>query len=176
MQLLLGADQFRRKLATAKRRAFHLETRDEYLTETEEPSLAAFRQDETIDPGGSWFDGWAQQVIAATERGIAMERARIVSEPHTLYTRYLLALTPHNVAAGEDVRYLPRQDADPRDAASEDFWLFDDDAVTFSTFDERGYWVGAVWTDDPAIVAHAVDVRDRVWSAATPYAEYLAKR
>jgi hypothetical protein len=172
MQLLLGADAFRTKLAGAKRRAFHLETRDDYLTENEEPSLAAFRKDETTDPGGEWFRGWTDQVEAATARGVAMQRARIVSVPHTLYTRYLLALTPHNVAAGEEVRYLPRQLASASDSVAEDFWLFDEEVLTFSVFDERGYWVGAVATEDPEIVAHAVRVRDRVWAAATPFAEY----
>ncbi|MBF6340872.1 hypothetical protein IU450_34030 [Nocardia abscessus] len=176
MRLLLGAEPFRAVLATAKQRAFHLETRDDYLTENEEPSLAAFREDETTDPGGEWFTGWQEQVTAAVARGVVMQRARIVSEPHTLYTRYLLALTRHNVAAGEDVRYLPRRDADPADAAADDFWLIDDDLVAYSLFDERGYWVGAASTDDPVIVSYAAEVRDRVWSASTPYAEYLQRR
>lgn len=118
MQLLLGADQFRKKLASAQHRAFHLETRDDYLTESEEPSLAAFREDETIDPGGEWFRGWTDQVETATARGVAMQRARIVSVPHTLYTRYLLALTQHNIAAGEEVRYLPRQLASANDSVA----------------------------------------------------------
>ncbi|MFD8249656.1 DUF6879 family protein [Nocardia sp. NPDC059691] len=176
MQLLLGAERFRAALGSAKHRAFHLETRDDYLTENEEPSLAAFREDETIDPGGEWFAGWQRQVEAAVERGVVMQRARIVSEPHTLYTRYLLALTRHNVAAGEDVRYLARHLAESPDSSADDFWLFDDNLVAYSLFDERGYWVGAASTDDPVIVAYAAEVRDRVWSASTPYVEYLTRR
>ena len=36
-----------------------------------------------------------------------MTRVRVVSEPHDDYTRFLLDLARINVAAGEDIRYLP---------------------------------------------------------------------
>nr|WP_157103566.1 DUF6879 family protein [Nocardia harenae] len=47
--------------------------------------------------------------------------------------------------------------------------------MAFSLFDARGVWVGAALTDDPVIVARAVALRDRVWSAATPFQEYAAR-
>ncbi|WP_280397576.1 DUF6879 family protein [Nocardia carnea] len=175
MRLLYGAEELRPVFATAERSAFHLETRDDYASESESESLAAFRADETIDPGGKWFSGWTDHVAATVARGVAMRRARIVSEPHTLYTRYLLALSRHNIEAGEDIRYLARHEADPSDPATEDFWLFDERAVAFSLLDARGLWVGAALTDEPVIVAHAVAVRDRVWAAAAPFEEYRGK-
>lgn len=61
------------------------------------------------------------------------------------------------------------------DAATEDFWLFDERAVAFSLFDARGLWVGAALTDETVIVAHTVAIRDRVWSAAIPFGEYAAR-
>lgn len=173
MRLLHGAEELRPVFATAERSAFHLETRDDYAAESESDSLAAFRADETTDPGGEWFSGWTNHVAATVARGVAVRRVRIVTEPHNLYTRYLLALSRHNVAAGEEIRYLPRHDADPADASTEDFWLFDERAVAFSLFDARGVWAGAALTDEPVIVAHAVAIRDRVWSVSTPFGEYL---
>ncbi|WP_174184024.1 DUF6879 family protein [Nocardia barduliensis] len=172
MRLLHGADELRPVFATIRRLAFHLETHDDYTAESESASLTAFRADETIDPGGEWFSGWTNHVAATVARGVSVRRARIVSEPHTLYTRYLLALSRHNIAAGEDIRYLARHDADPSDTTTEDFWLFDERAVAFSLFDARGYWAGAALTEEPVIVAHAVAIRDRVWSAAIPFDEY----
>ncbi|GAA5052015.1 DUF6879 family protein [Nocardia callitridis] len=172
MRLLHGPDELRPVFAAADRSAFHLETRDDYVSESESESLSAFRADETIDPGGEWFSDWTNHVSATVAGGVAVRRARIVSEPHTLYTRYLLALSRHNVAAGEDIRYLARHDADPSDAITEDFWLFDDRLVAFSLYDVRGVWVGAALTEEPVIVAHAVAIRDRVWSVARPFGEY----
>lgn len=175
MHLISGGKPFDRLLDSATARAFHLETRDEYLAADEGDSLATFLADETSDPGGGWFAQWTDQVRRMVDRGVRVQRARIVSEPHTGYTRYLLALAQHNVDAGEDVRYLPRADADRSDANAEDFWLLDERAVVFSVFDGRGFWCGGAATSVPAIVQYAVEVRDRVWSAAIPYLEYCAR-
>nr|WP_067647403.1 DUF6879 family protein [Nocardia harenae] len=121
MRLLHGAGELRPVFRTAHRSAFHLETHDDYMSENESASLAAFRADENTDPGGEWFSGWTDHVSATVARGAAVRRVRIVTEPHTQYTRYLLALSRHNVAAGEEISYLPRHDAEPSDAAADDY-------------------------------------------------------
>ncbi|MEU4315895.1 DUF6879 family protein [Nocardia sp. NPDC024068] len=172
MRQVLGGEPFDRLLDEAKSSAFHLETSDDYLAETESDSLRRWREDETGDPGGPWFDSWTDQVRRMTNRGVTLHRARIVSEPHTLYTRYLLALARHNTAAGEQVWYLPRQDASAADAASEDFWLLDNRVVSFSLFDDRGYWIGGSVTEDPVLVNNAMEIRDRVLAAAVRYDIY----
>lgn len=168
MRQVLGGDPFDRLLDEAKSSAFHLETSDDYLAETESESLRRWREDESSDPGGEWFDSWTDQVRRMTERGVTMRRVRIVSEPHTAYTRYLLALARHNEAAGEQVRYLARHDAHPADAASDDFWLLDNRLVSFSLFDDRGFWIGGAVTEDPVLVSNAMAIRDRVLAAAVP--------
>lgn len=175
MRLIPGGKPFDRLLDCATARAFHLETRDEYLAADEDDSLAAFLADETADPGGDWFTPWTDQVRRMAGRGVVVQRARIVTEPHTAYTRYLLALAQHNVDAGEDVRYLPRADADPSDAIAEDFWLLDERTVMFSLFDTEGSWRGGAVATSPEILRYAVSIRDRVWSAAIPYRDYRAR-
>lgn len=175
MRQVLGGEEFDRLLDQAKTRAFHLETRDDYAAESETDSLRAFLADESIDPGGDWFEPWAGQVRRMRGRGVAVQRARIVSVPHTGYTRYLLALALSNEEAGEEIRYLARSEADSADAVSDDFWLLDDQLVSFSLFDDRGFWVGGAVTEDPVIVAYAASIRDRVWAAAVPYRKYLVR-
>ncbi|MEV5391913.1 DUF6879 family protein [Nocardia farcinica] len=176
MRQVPGGDPFDRVLDQAQRRAFHLETRDDYLTASESQSLAAWLADESSDPGGDWFTPWTQQVQRMTARGVAVQRARIVTEPHTDYTRYLLALARHNIGAGEDVRYLPRADATPADSAAEDMWLLDDATVVYSVFDDQDHWIGGVATDNAGLVQHAIAIRDRVWRAAIPYRDYVDRR
>lgn len=169
---LYRRDALRELLSIAKYRAFHLETRDEYLSDSEHTAMTAFLDDETTDPGGAWFTPWAGLVTETTARGVAVERVRIVTTPHGPYTRYLLALTPHNIAAGEDVRWLPRRDAVPADARADDYWLIDDDLVAYSIFDENGWWSGVAATGDVRVVGYAREIRDRVWPASTPHARY----
>ncbi|MGF6889451.1 hypothetical protein ABIA39_008947 [Nocardia sp. GAS34] len=154
----------------ARHRAFHLETRDEYRSESEQDGLHAFLSGQ--DPHGDWFSPWQKFVTELTERGVRMQRGRIVTVPPTDYTRYLLALTPHNIAAGEDVRWLPRDRADPTDAITDDFWLMDDAVVGFSLFDTNDWFVGGAVTSDPRIVDLASTIRDRVWATAVPHAQF----
>ncbi|MFJ9367081.1 DUF6879 family protein [Nocardia sp. NPDC101769] len=175
MRQVLGGEDFDRLLDEVKTRAFHLETHDDYLAETETDSLRAFLADESIDPGGDWFTPWTDQVRRMVGRGVGVQRARIVTRSHTAYTRYLLALTRYNVEAGEDVRYLPRNVAASNDAITEDFWLLDDRTVVYSLFDAGGIWIGGAVTEDPVLVANTVAIRDRVWRIATPYAQYLGR-
>jgi hypothetical protein len=172
MRQVLGGEPFDELLNEAKTSAFHLETSDDYFAETESESLRRWREDEASDPGGPWFDSWTDQVRRMTSRGVTIRRARIVTEPHTVYTRYLLALARHNASAGEQVRYLPRQDAHPADAVTEDFWLLDNRILSFSLFDDRGYWIGGSVTEDPVLVGNAIAIRDRVLAVAIPYDTY----
>lgn len=94
MRQVLGGDPFDELLNEAVSSAFHLETGDDYLAETESESLRRWREDETRDPGGEWFRPWTDQVRRMTDRGVTIQRARVVSEPHTVYTRYLLGSCP----------------------------------------------------------------------------------
>jgi len=169
---LYAPDELPGLFTIARNRLFHLETRDEYLSSSENAAMRRFLDDETTDPSGEWFAPWSTLVASTTSRGIAMERARVITTPPGAYTRYLLALTPHNIAAGEDVRWLPRTDADPSDAASPDYWLVDDRVVAYSVFDANDWWSGVATTDDPVIVKYACDIRDRVWDKAIPHNQY----
>ncbi|WP_419150650.1 DUF6879 family protein [Nocardia vinacea] len=64
----------------------------------------------------------------------------MVTEPHTDYHRWLLTLTPQNIEAGEDIRYLPRYLAG--EVQAEDYWLLDDERVAFHARDDEGRGLG----------------------------------
>ena len=59
-----------------------------------------------------------------------MRRARIISEPVTPYIRFEYDVTDSmNIAAGEQVRWLPRRRASDLALPGNDFWVFDDRLV-----------------------------------------------
>jgi len=88
------------------RRAFHLELRDSYnVAHEDEP----FRKWLSGEPDSyAWRRDWLTFIREVTESGTVVQRVRIASVPHTDYFRWEIALTPHNIEAGEDVRCLPR--------------------------------------------------------------------
>jgi hypothetical protein len=165
----ISQDEFLR-LFPEHRRAFHLEMKEEYHVEDEDEPFRQFLAEGTVDP--DWLTDWSDNIRDATSAGVAVQRVRIVSEPLNDYARFLLVLAAQNVAAGEDIRYLPRGKAAGIDLPAEDCWLFDDSKLIFVLFPDGGRRVGLYPVDDPELTARYVTVRDQAWERAIPYAEY----
>ncbi|MFF0547092.1 DUF6879 family protein [Nocardia thailandica] len=170
--LLLEGDDFDDLLRSAREEAFHLEVKDTYNTPNESQPFHNFLNGGPADDY-AWLQDWLDLVADTSSRGIAIRRARVVTVPHTDYTRWLLDVSHQNTAAGEDIRYLPRYLTDPDKLTSDDWWLFDRESVAFTIFEPGGQWRGGAFTTDPRIVAYCCDVRDLVWDAATPHADYV---
>jgi Family of unknown function (DUF6879) len=75
------------------------------------------------------------------------------------WSRYSHALSQHNVAAGEDIRYLDRRQAP--DLPDHDYWLFDSSNLFIMRFDEADRFIGAEPLDDPTMI-----VRHNYWRNA----------
>ncbi|MCP2318944.1 hypothetical protein APR12_004307 [Nocardia amikacinitolerans] len=168
MRLLQGQafwDLFRQ----AERSAFHLETRDAYDVDDENPQLARFLEGHR-DDDYAWFQPWLDLMKDATNRGVEVSRVRVVTVPLPDYHRWLLSITPENQCAGEDIRYVPRHLAG--ELPSDDWWLYDDSLVAFNVVDPAGRGAGVAATDDPHIVAYCRSMRERLWQMGTPYAEF----
>lgn len=57
------------------------------------------------DAGPAWWRPWLDLMVETVTRGVAVRRARIVSEPVSEYIRYEHSGAFTNVAAGEQVRW-----------------------------------------------------------------------
>lgn len=170
MQHLHG-DTFDQLFRDFTERAFHLETRDSYTVPEEAEPLRKFIAGEPDDY--AWCEPWDTLMREVTVDGRLVQRVRIVTVPHAEYTKFLVATTPDNISAGEDVRWLPRHLAESGDTAADDFWLFDDNLVAFSVFEPDGSWNGAAVTTDPVIAGHCRTIADRVWRSAIPHRHYV---
>ncbi|MDG4857372.1 hypothetical protein P8605_04235 [Streptomyces sp. T-3] len=159
----------------AKRSALHLEMRDGYMKS--DPSYVSWKQ----DPQGVTAERdpdsrpWLALMQEITTRGVEVRRARIFSEPMSDYLRFEHHLTPSNVAAGEQVRWLPRRKASDLALPGNDFWLFDDSLVVFLHFTGEGELApegDEERTTAPAVVRLCSTAFEAVWERATPHEEY----
>ncbi|MGW7579766.1 DUF6879 family protein [Kitasatospora sp. NPDC054768] len=159
-------------LKATVRTAVHLEMRDGYTQN--DPALDAWRAGHRADPGdrSSWWRPWLDVIAEAVGRGVEIRRARIVSTPPSEYIRYEYDVTFPNVAAGEQVRWLPRRDASLIALPGNDFWLFDDRLVRWGHFNGDGDSLGGELTDDPAAVALCSRAFDDVWTRALPHDQF----
>ncbi|WP_433434531.1 DUF6879 family protein [Nonomuraea sp. CA-141351] len=161
---------FAELLADCTRSAVHLEIHDEHMTS--DPGYAAFKAGRDFinqDQAQAWVD----VVAPAVARGVVVRRARIVSEPVSDYTRYMHAVAPaYQLAAGEQLRWLPRPLASTLAIPGNPFWVFDDRVVRFSVYDGRGEVIGHQFSEEPGVVELCARAFEAVWNLATPHDEY----
>lgn len=169
-ELLSGAD-FEALFRSFDRTAFRLETRESYY---ERDELAKFI---SAGPGAipdDFLADWYELIRSHAAAGREVRRVRVVSEPHSDYTRFGLWLSGRNVAAGEDIRYLPRRDAQALGLPEIDYWLFDDDRLYIVRFADDDTLLGAEPIADRDMLEQARTWRDSAWQKSIPRDTYFA--
>jgi hypothetical protein len=136
-----------------------------------DPQFLAWRQGapRSFPVSPAWF-GLVREHVA---RGVRFRRARVVSEPVSDYIRFEHEATAgHNVAAGEEVRWLPRRRASDLCLPGNDFWLFDDRLIRFHHFSGDGEIVEDELVSDPVVIRMCAAAFEAVWERAIPHADY----
>lgn len=165
------APPFSDLIASARRSAVHLEQRDTYTPD--DPVFHRWLAGGEVDYATEAAPGWFDVVRETVSRGVVMRRVRVVSEPLADYTRYEYASAgPLNVAAGEDVRWLPRNRTLDMCLPGLDFWVFDDHTVRAHHFSGGGEMLRDEVVTDPDIVRHCLTAFEAAWERATPHEKY----
>ncbi|MDX3766071.1 MULTISPECIES: DUF6879 family protein [unclassified Streptomyces] len=161
-------------IRSVRESAVHLEMRDGYGVENEIDGFSAWKQGHRLDPDdrASWWRPWLDLVQEVTTKGVVIRRARIVSEPVSDYIAFEHSGTFTNVAAGEQIRWLPRRSASDLALPGNDFWLFDGRLVQFNVFDGVGRWVHTDQTEDAAVAKLCASAFEAVWERAIPHEKY----
>jgi hypothetical protein len=157
---------FSELIAATTTSAVHLEMRDAYTPS--DPQFLEWKAGKPRPVPAS--PAWYELVRAHVARGVRFRRARIVSEPVSDYIRFEHEATAGlNVAAGEEVRWLPRRRASDLCLPGNDFWLFDDRLVRFHHFSGDGDIVEDEMVADPAAAARCSAAFEAVWERAVPH-------
>ena len=157
-------------LRSAERSAAHMEMRDIYTPK--DPDWLDWQAGRRFDPAQRWAS-WSDLIRATVARGVSVRRIRLVSEPVTDYIRFEYDVTAaHNLAAGEQVRWLPRRQAAGLLVPCSDFWVLDEQVVLWNHFAGDGSWVGEEKCDDPAVAKLCASSFDAAWERAIPHEAY----
>ncbi|MEY9834957.1 DUF6879 family protein [Streptacidiphilus sp. EB103A] len=151
--------------------AWRWETRRAYGVAAESEALQAFLRGEDVsDPGRPWLALMRQ--LAGQRKTVG--RVRLVDTPPSDYQRFLLADVLDSVDAGEDIRYLPRTEAQRLGLPEYDFWLFDSRTIGIFHFDGDNS-LGMSLSEDPAEVLKGCQIRDAALHFAIPAREFTAQ-
>lgn len=141
-----------------------MEVRDRYDSPYENESLRNFLAGESDDL--AWFQNWLTMIREATAEGRRFSRVRVVSMPLTDYSRFGVFCSKFTNAAGEDIRYLERDQATVKGLPNHDYWLFDSRKLVCMHFDEADRFQGGEIIEDPAAIVKHNYWRDIAWHIA----------
>ncbi|MFF4409087.1 DUF6879 family protein [Streptomyces sp. NPDC001262] len=169
-----SVESFAELLDATHTSALHLEMRDFYGVQGEAADFAVWKESGTFDadPESEYWQPWSVLVRDAVARGVDMRRVRIFSDPPSDYIRFEHATTVVNVAAGEQVRWLPRREASGLRLPGNDFWLFDDRLVQFNVFAGDGRWVHTDFSEDPTVIELCASAFESVWTRGKDHADF----
>ncbi|MFF9043365.1 DUF6879 family protein [Streptomyces parvulus] len=161
-------------LDSARESAVHLEMRDAYGVASEADTVRRWLETGEVDddPDSEYWKPWTDLIRRTVARGVPVRRARIVSEPVTDYIRYEHAGTAANVAAGEQVRWLPRRQASSIALPGNDFWLIDSRLIRWNHFTGDGASAPGEISEDPDAARLCAEAFETVWARAIPHDEY----
>ncbi|MDQ4038320.1 MAG: hypothetical protein M3313_08230 [Actinomycetota bacterium] len=100
----------------------------------------------------------------ASAEGRRFSRVRVVNLPLSNYSRFGVFCSEHTHAAGEDIRYLRRDDA--ADLPDYDYWLFDSHKLVRMHFDDDENFLGGHIVEDPVVIVAHNYWRDAAWHRA----------
>jgi len=166
----ISADDRNALFLTFSREAVHLETRDVYGTEIENEPLRKYLAGEPDDL--AWFQPWLAEVRQNVQAGKSYRRVRLISEPVTDYISFEHSHAHHAVAAGEDIRWLPRGQASGLVFPGNDFWMFDNAIVAFTLFSGAGQPVDRRVARSVEIIEQCTAAFEAAWKAAIPHHDY----
>jgi hypothetical protein len=163
--------EFGRLFRTFERSAFRLETRDHYKSVNESEALRQFVAGNQVDM--EWFQNWLTMIREALAGGRCFSRVRVVSMPLTDYSRFGIFCSEHTNAAGEDIRYLVRDDA--VGLPDYDYWLFDSSKLVRMHFDDDENFLGGELIEDPTMIVQHSSWRDAAWRRAVRRDKFAAE-
>lgn len=118
---------------------------------------------------------WLSMVRTAASEGRRFRRVRVVDRPLTDYNRWAYVVAQHNVAAGDDIRYLARERARTLRLPEHDYWLFDSNKLLHMHFDEGDRFIGGELVDDAGEIVRHNHWRDAAWHHAMRRDEFATE-
>lgn len=171
--LVSNPEQFGRLFSAFTRTAYRLEVRRAYGILDEDRPFQQYLAGE--DPGIDWLRPWLTLMAEQTGQGKSVERVRVVDDPPSAYLRWEIENTPHNLGAGEDIRYLSRDAARRLQLPSYDYWIFDASLLVLLEFDALDRFLGFRTTQNRRVVDEHQRLRTCAWREALTYEQYATE-
>lgn len=159
----------RNKLIVSARVRLKLELRDRYAVD--DVTFAAWRRGDAVTVRER-MAATGRRVAAETADGVIQRRIKVISEPASEYMRFAWDISGPLVAAGEDIRWLPRRLASPLLLPGNDVFVLDGAMALFNVLDgDDGRAEQQLWTE-AEVVKQCQAAFEAAWQVAIPHSGY----
>lgn len=162
---LIDNDEFYRRLFGFQHTAFRLESQRMYHEPEEHEAVASFAAGDRRDPNElPSLKLWYERIRDLTDHGRRMTRVRVHDDPPTDSQSWERWIGKWNAAAGEQIYYLTRQQAEEigllAQVGNADFWLLDEKHLIVMRFDDEGRRISNELITDEQHIRKAIGWRD----------------
>lgn len=120
---------------------------------------------------------WLQNLKSTKERGVKIQRVRIVPLPLSDYIKYEIDFWKHSAKNGEAILFLESKDYENiiKSMAFEpkDFWMFDDEVLIIFHYDKTGDFVKEEQIPNKDVIKKHIELKKKLLNHAIPMNEFL---
>ncbi len=122
---------------------------------------------------------WLGNLNKTKERGVKMQRVRVVPLPLSDYIKYEIYFWKHSMQNGEEILFLEEKEYDrliqPLNFKPKDFWMFDDKVLIIFHYDKTGDFVMEESITDMQTTNEHLELKQKLLQSAIPMEEFLEK-
>lgn len=166
----MSEPDFEQLLGACRHQALRLESRDVYMTSA--PAYQAWLRGEKAELAADYAD-WSGLVRRTVDRGVAVRRVRVISTPPSDYIKFEHAVTDEvNIAAGEQIRWLPRRDAADLLLPINDVWVLDGRLVQVGYYVGDGEFHHGELVEDTALASRFTTAIEAAWDRGIDHKDF----
>lgn len=157
--------------------AFRLEMLSVFNVPDEVEPLKSFLAGQS-EPPADYNKEWREIQSSAKAAGKEFSRVRVIDGLLSNYLKFEISWAyPGNVAAGEDIRFIIRDEIQPFSTPVpilKDYWLFDESACFLMDYDYRGTFLGVTKLPEE-FIKHYIDLMNETKKLSIPMNDALKK-
>ena len=169
--------QFQNTWNKAKNSIFRLESLPEYRIKHDLENFEKFKKRNPYI--GSKERQWFSQLKKTKQKGVKIQRTRIISLPLSDYLRYEINFWQHSIKNGEEILFLDKKDyiriKSKLKIKSKDFWMFDDKVLVIFYYDSKGRWLNEKIITNNKVINNYKKLKKELIKHAVPMYDFLKR-
>lgn len=156
--------------------SFRVEALDQYGPLRNDEAVRLFLDGEPLPPPSERRLVWYNLCTEQAKKGTPLKRVRVLPRIIPPYCKFELETFQNNVAHGEDIGIIIKEDnQDLADAWDQEYNLMDERRLIYIVYTQDGSFIKLEEETDPAEINRRVAQKQKLLERAIPYKKFIAQ-